>query len=151
MGTDSASALLLILRQQQARYAVPARNVEEILSLPDVTALPRQPAYMRGIFSYKGRAAAVLSLQAVCGCGTGAGETVCVVLRIDDVLLALTADGAESLIADSGQRMPVDGSLMDGKLLSLDFVLPGDPAVFVLNLSRTYQKIESDFNAAAVP
>ena len=104
---------------------------------------------MRGIFSYKGRAAAVLSLQAVCGCGTGAGETVCVVLRIDELMIALTADSAESLIADSGQRLQADGSLTDGKLLSLDCVLPGEPAVFVINLKNTYQKIESDFNAAA--
>jgi len=149
MGTENTDALLLVLRRQQARYAVPAGNVEEILSLPDVTALPRQPEYMRGIFSYKGRAAAVLSLQAVCGCGTGAGETVCVVLRIDELMIALTADSAESLIADSGQRLQADGSLTDGKLLSLDCVLPGEPAVFVINLKNTYQKIESDFNAAA--
>jgi len=147
--TDGTDALLLVLRRQQARYAVPAENVEEVLSIPDVTALPRQPEYMRGIFSYKGRAAAVLSLQTLCGCGTGESETVCVVLRIGDFLIALTADGAESLIADSGQRMQADGSLLDGKLLSLDFVLPGDPAVFVLNLKKTYQKIESDFSAAS--
>jgi len=149
MGTDSTDALLLVLRQQQARYAVPAENVEEILSLPDITALPRQPEYMRGIFSYKGHAAAVLSLQALCGCGTGEGETVCVVLRVDDFLIALTAGSAESLVADSGQRMQVDGSLMDGRLLSLDFVLPNDPAILVLNLTKTYHKIEDDFNAAA--
>lgn len=149
MGNDGTDALLLILRQQQARYAVPAENVEEILSLPDVTALPRQPGYMRGIFSYKGHAAAVLSLQAICGCGTGADETVCVVLRIGDSLIALTADSAESLVSDTGQRMQADESLMDGKLLSLDFVLPGDPAVFVLNLRKTYRKIETDFSTAA--
>jgi len=150
MGTKSTETLLLILRQQQARYAVPAENVEEILSLPDVTALPRQPAYMRGIFIYKGRAAAVFSLQAICGCGTGADETVCVVLRMGDLLIALTADSAEALIPDSGQRIRADGSLTDGKLLSLDFVLPGEPAVFVLDLKKTYLKIESDFNTAAL-
>jgi len=149
MGNDGLGALLLVLRRQQARYAIPAENVAEILSLPSVTALPLQPAYMRGIFSYKGRVAAVLSLQALCGCGTGADETVCVVLRSDELLIALTADGVESLIADSGQRLPAGGALMDGKLLSLDYALPGDPAVFVLNLSRTYQKIESDFDTAA--
>ena len=70
-------------------------------------------------------------------------------LRIEDSLIALTADSAESLIADSGQRLQADGSLTDGKLLALDFVLPGEPAVLVLNLKRTYQKIENHFNGAA--
>ena len=149
MGADGTDSLLLVLRQQQARYAVPAENVEEIIPLPDFTALPRQPGYMKGIFSYKGDAAAVLSLQAVCGGVTGADETVCVVLRVNDLLIALTADGAESLVSGGGQGMRTDASLMDGKLLALDSVLPGDPAIFVIDLKKTYQKIESDFNGAA--
>jgi hypothetical protein len=62
------------------------------------------------------------------------------------MLLALTADSAESLIADSGQRMKYDETLLDGKLIKLACALPGDPAVLVLDLKKIYHTIESDFN-----
>lgn len=148
METDNTEARYLVLRRQQALYALPAANVEEILSLPDITPLPEQPEYIRGIISYKGHAAAVVSLQAICGCGNGADEKVCVVLCIDDFLIALTAESAESLVADSGERMRADRAIMDGRILALDFVMPGDPAIFVVNLRKTYKKIEDDFNTS---
>jgi len=148
MGIDSgAEALLLVLRQQASRYAVPVECVEEIIAVPAVTALPRQPAYLRGVFNYKGRVLPVFSLRALCGCGTGEDEAVCVVLRADELALALTADGAESLTADDGRRMKYDEALMDGALIKLDRVLPGDPAIFVLNLKKIYQAVETRFNA----
>ena len=146
METPDAENLLLVLHQQQSRYALSAEYVEEILRIPSITALPLQPEYLRGIFHYKGHAIPVFSLQALCGGGLGEQEGVCVVLRMDDTLLALTADSAESLIADSGQRMKYDETLLDGRLIKLACVLPGDPAVLVLDINKMYHTIESDLN-----
>ena len=143
----STDTLLLVMRQQQSRYAVPAENVEEIISVPALTALPRQPGYLRGIFNYKGHVIPVLSLRALCGCGTGGDEAVCVVLRMEDLLLALTADGAESLVTDSGQRVQYDESLMEGEFVKLACVLPGDPAILVLDPEKVYGAVEAHFNA----
>jgi len=146
MKNDDAGKLLLVLREQRSRYAVPAISVEEILEMPAITPLPLQPDYLRGIFNYKGHAIPALSLQVLCDDGTGEGETVCVILRSDDTLMALTADAAESLVTDDGQRMKHDGDLLDGKFLKLDYVMPGDPAVLVIDLERFCRAIESDFD-----
>lgn len=142
-----ADTLLLVMRQQQSRYAVPAKNVEEIIAVPAITVLPLQPEHLRGVFSYKGHVIPALSLQSLCGCGTGEQETVCVVLSMDGLMFALTADSAESLTADSGQRMKYDESLLEGKLVKLDGVMPGDPAIFILSLKKVCQALESDFNS----
>lgn len=146
---NERDALLLVMRQQQSRYGVPAACVEEIITMPAITAIPRQPAFLRGIFSYKGRVIPVLSLQALCGCGAGESEAVCVVLRAGDTLLALTADNAESLITDTGERMRYDETLMNGELVRLSCVLPGDPAVFVLDLEKMVDAAANRLNAAA--
>ena len=61
----SSDKLLLVLRQQQMRYALPAENVEEVITSPSVTVLPRQPEYLKGILNYKGHMIPVLSLQAL--------------------------------------------------------------------------------------
>lgn len=144
MDNDSGrDSLLLVLRQQQSRYAVPAEFVEEIVASPAITRLPRQPEYIRGVFIYKGHIVPVLSLQTLCGCGCSENEAVCVILRMGDGRLAISADGAESLIADSGQRLKYDESLLTGKLIALDRVLPGDPAVFVLDLKKTCEAVQN--------
>ena len=138
METHSRDKLLLVMRQQKARYAVPAENVEEIITSPEITVLPQQPGYIRGIFDYKGHIVPVLSLRALCGC-PGEAEPVCAVLRMGKELFALSADDAESLVTDTGQRMKSGRELLEGELLSLEYVLPGEPAVFVINLEKTYE------------
>ena len=140
METNSSSnRLLLILRQQQARYAVPAAYAVEILPTPSVTALPRQPAWLKGLFSYKGHMVPALSLRALCG-AQAAEEPVCAVLRWEDTWMALTADSAEAVMQDDGQRMPYDTALVCAGLMQLECVLPGEPAVLVLDLPKTYDR-----------
>lgn len=145
---NSRDNLLLVMRQQASKYAVPAKNVEEILISPAVTALPQQPECLKGILNYKGRVISVLSLQTLSGCEPVAEEAVCVVLNIGDSLIALTAENAEALTADSGERMECDRSLMEGRLLMLDFVLPGTPPVFVLDLKKICEAAERLIQAA---
>jgi|GEM_PF-1238277 Chemotaxis signal transduction protein len=139
--------LLLVISSGKSRYAVAAENVQEIIASPDITALPRQPEYLRGIISYKGDIIPVLSLRTLCGSNTEGGEAVCVILRTDDFSMALAADGARSLVNDSGQRMHADDSLLDGGLLKLDFVMPGDSAILVIDLQGTYHAAEKNFNS----
>lgn len=143
---NSEERLLLVLRQQQSKYAVPVENVEEILTIPDITAMPQQPGFLRGVFSYKGRIVPVLSLQAISGYKVGADEAVCVVLKMGGILLALTADSAESLISDDGQRMRADRSMMNGELIKFDCVLPGTPVILVLDLKETYEAAKGHMN-----
>lgn len=145
----SSADQYLVMSSSRMRYAVAAKHVMEIVASPDVTALPQQPAYLRGIMSYKGNMIPVISLRAACGTENDDKEKVCVILKIDGTSLAITVDGARSLISDSGQRMQVDESLMSGRLLKLDFVVPGDPATFVIDGKRTYQAIEKDFNSVS--
>ncbi len=153
MENSSKYSLLLVMRQQSSCYAVPAEHVVEIITLPAVTALPLQPDYLLGIFSYKGHILPVLSLGALSGqeagisentdsdpaaAKTAPSESVMVVVQLGDKYLALAADSAESLIEDDGTRLVCDESLMNRKLLKLSCALPGDPAVLVLDLQGLY-------------
>lgn len=141
------SRLLLVTRQGQSRYAFSAENVVEVITSPAVTPLPGQPDYLRGLISYKGRVVPVLSLRALRGLDADADEPICVMIRMDDLLLALTVDSAESLMEDNGRRVEYDESLLNGKFIKLDCAIPGDPVILVLNLKKVYQAVESHFNS----
>ena len=142
----SSDKLLLVLRQQQMRYALPAENVEEVITSPSVTVLPRQPEYLKGILNYKGHMIPVLSLQALCGSGEQGNETVCVILRMEDGLYGLLADNAETIVTDSGERIKYDDSFLQGGILAFERVLPGETAIFVLDLSKTLEAVENRIN-----
>ena len=127
--------LLLVISSGKSRYAVAAENVQEIIASPDITALPRQPEYLRGIISYKGDIIPVLSLRTLCGSNTEGGEAVCVILRTDDFSMALAADGARSLVNDSGQRM--HGGELANKHLKMNHLFMNDDYSFLEQVFQT--------------
>jgi len=140
------SRLLLVLCQQKIRYAVPAECVEEIITTPEVTTLPVQPEEVKGIFHYQGRVLLVFSLNELSGGSSEAEEPVCVILRTAGRLIALTAEAASSLETDDGQRMNYDDSLMKKALIRLEYVMPGDPPILVLDLEKIGQAIDERIN-----
>ena len=148
METYNSEELLLVMRQQQSRYAVPAKYVMEIITGQPITGMPAKPAFLKGILNYKGHIVPVLSLAALCGCGNGEAEQVSVVMDIgEDKMVTLTADSAESLISDNGQRMRYDETLMNGELIKLDRVIPGDPAILVLDMNSIYEAATDRVNS----
>ncbi|MEI8297642.1 MAG: chemotaxis protein CheW [Pseudomonadota bacterium] len=109
----------------QSRYAVPIRDVREVVRLPAITAVPQMPAHVRGVMNLRGAVVAVLDLRAkfqmgaieyadrACvivfdaGRGEGAGACVATIVDgVDDVLplsaaqLAAAPDFAGAVQAD---------------------------------------------------
>ncbi|HUM82739.1 MAG TPA: chemotaxis protein CheW [Lachnospiraceae bacterium] len=141
------SNLLLVIREQKLRFAIPAENVEEIITVPLITKLPGQPEYIKGIFSYHGNILPVLSLKALGGTSSEEKEEACIVLRTGKYRFSLCVSGAETLKEDSGERMKADESLMGQLSARLDFVIPDDPPLFVLDLNKTYEAVEENINS----
>ncbi len=47
-----------------SRYAVPIRDVREVVRLPPITVVPQMPAHVRGVMNLRGAVIAVLDLRA---------------------------------------------------------------------------------------
>jgi purine-binding chemotaxis protein CheW len=74
----------LTFRVDQARYALPAEEVSEIIAMPQVARLPHSPQALLGMANLRGDVVAVASLQRLLGQGaegpkaaTGPGAPSC--------------------------------------------------------------------------
>lgn len=61
-GTADAAESFVVFRLEETAYAVAARDVQEILSLPALTPIDQAPAYIAGILNLRGRVLPVLDL-----------------------------------------------------------------------------------------
>ncbi len=54
--------LMLLFQLGNSRYAIPAREVVEIASMAELELLPKTPAYIAGLFNYRGQHVPVIDL-----------------------------------------------------------------------------------------
>lgn len=82
-------------------FAVPIGQVQEVLALPAVTAVPEAPAFIRGVFPLRGIVMPLLDLAGRLGCASQAAgrESCAVVVRAvrDNVGLTLAVQVDEIL------------------------------------------------------
>jgi purine-binding chemotaxis protein CheW len=92
------------------QYGVDIMAVREIKDWSNVTHLPRQPEYVRGVLNLRGTMVPIIDLR--CRFGQGATEAtpmhVVIIVQIDDRQVGLLADRVLDIVSfDASQVQPV--------------------------------------------
>ena len=61
--TNNAAQQFLTFRLNPEQYGINVLQVREVLEVPDITMLPRMPAYMRGVINIRGLVMPVIDLR----------------------------------------------------------------------------------------
>jgi len=119
-----------------ARVAIAAAGVAEVIRGPRITRVPNGPAGLLGVMHLRGAVLPVVSLRRLLRAEDGSGEADRVVVLRRDPPVGLAVDSVESLRAtEAGAAEPADGRLLldqaDGaRWLDLDAALGAHFAAF---------------------
>jgi len=134
-------------------YGVDIIAVREIKGWSEITRLPGQPAYMRGVLNLRGAVVPVLDLR--CRFGQGMTEPsplhVLIVVLIDQQLVGLLADSVSDIVAvDPAKIKPVprvahheDGGILSG-IATVD-----DKMITLIDLGRLLSASDAEAAIAA--
>lgn len=117
----------------EAKVALAAVAVSEVIREPRVTRMPHGPASLLGVTHLRGRVLPVVSLSGLLGRGAGVANRVVVLEREPPIGLAV--DSVEALKVVSDEVAPDDGQLLlddaDGaRWLDLDVALKAEFSAF---------------------
>src|SRR5512140_255049 len=59
--------LLLVFERGKSRYGIKASEIVEVIPIVSLKKVPHTPAYVAGLFSYRGAVTPVIDLQALLG------------------------------------------------------------------------------------
>uniref|UniRef100_UPI0025EC3960 chemotaxis protein CheW n=1 Tax=uncultured Caulobacter sp. TaxID=158749 RepID=UPI0025EC3960 len=98
----------LTVRAGEAKVAMAAAGVAEVIRAPRITRMPHGPESLLGVIPLRGKVLPVVSLSRLLGGAAGAVDRVVVLRR--EPPLGLAVDGVEALKAvDGDQAELVDG------------------------------------------
>jgi purine-binding chemotaxis protein CheW len=110
------STLYLIAIMAGQRVALPAADVESVVEIEFVTAVPRTAPHVLGLSALRSRVLTVIDCQATLGLGRSTGGEIreAVVVVIEGHFYALVVDAVEDVTELAGPLQPVAGSLQRG-------------------------------------
>lgn len=89
----------LVCRIAQERYLIEVSTIKEIIRPPELTMMPRSPAWLKGICSLRGVVVAVIDM------GRRLGINDCGLTAKSRVIVLTTAKGLGGLLVDSVQGL----------------------------------------------
>lgn len=122
------------------QYAVDIMSVREIKGWSDVTSLPNQPAFVRGVLNLRGAVLPIVDLQ----CRLGGGHTqtsqrhVIVIVAIEDRMVGLLVDAVSDILTvpdENIRPVPETSSREDQRVFS-GFLTEDEQMVAMLDLSQ---------------
>lgn len=122
------------------QYAVDIMSVREIKGWTEVTNLPNQPQYVRGVLNLRGAVLPIVDLQ--CRLGGGFTETtqrhVVVIVALDGRQVGLLVDAVSDILSVSDEQIqpvPETSTREESRVLS-GFLTDEDQMVAMLDLHR---------------
>lgn len=112
-------AQLVAFRVGSEDFGVDVRKVEGVISLVDITRMPRAPEFVEGIINLRGQIIAVVDLASRLGIGDSerGAETRIVVVESQDVKVGLIVDSPEVINIDL-ENVEASPSLAMGEIES---------------------------------
>src|SRR5947209_13637608 len=146
---DHRAGKYLTFRLGAEEFGIRVDNVREIMSVPEITAVPQMPAYVKGVINLRGKAIPVVDLRVRFGldeigytqrtciivvqapAGSGSGQAGLVVDAVSEVLKLAGAEIANTpaLEGRPGSHFIFGTARRMSKLrflLHLDRIVPGD-------------------------
>lgn len=97
-------------------YAVPITKVREIITLPEITALPDAPAYFRGITNLRGKIIPVVNVKTLINVPeNGAGNQKIIVISSGRMTFGVLVDGITGVIAIDEATIEAPEAMPHGK------------------------------------
>jgi purine-binding chemotaxis protein CheW len=91
--------LYLIARVADETIALPAGEIQSVVEVHDIAAIPRAPDHVAGLFALRSRVLTVIDSQRALGLGTHAqGEGPAVIVEVDGHSYALLVDQVDDVI-----------------------------------------------------
>ena len=122
------------------QYAVDIMSVREIKGWTEVTSLPNQPEYVRGVLNLRGAVLPIIDLQ--CRLGGGLTETtqrhVIVIVAVQDRQVGLLVDAVSDILDVSDEKIqpvPETQSREDARVFA-GFLTDEEQMVAMLDLER---------------
>jgi purine-binding chemotaxis protein CheW len=108
--------LLLIVNMAGQRVAIPAADVESVVELEGLTAVPRSAGHVAGLSALRSRVLTVIDCLASLELGRAAesARTEAIVVTADGHPYALIVDSVEDVVETAGEVRPVRTSLSPG-------------------------------------
>jgi len=134
------------------QYGVDIMAVREIKGWTEITHLPKQPDYVRGVLNLRGVMVPIIDLRCRFGQGTTAATQyhVVIVVQVEQRLVGLLADRVLDILAfDAGQVQPVPQIARSSRIDFLSGLVTVDGTMIALvDLSNLLGE-KSEANAAA--
>jgi purine-binding chemotaxis protein CheW len=129
------------------QYGVDIMAVREIKGWSEITCLPKQPDYVRGVLNLRGAIVPIVDLR--CRFGQGLTETtplnIVIIVQIDDRPVGLIGDRVLDIISvDTGEIQPLPRTAQSAATAFLSGLVTHDNAmVALIDLSHLLDPIES--------
>jgi chemotaxis signal transduction protein len=123
-------------------YAIQIEYVKEIISLCDITAVPKSPSYVEGIINRRGEIIPIINLRNIVMAGGGESEpTNIVIVEYDDVLLGVLIDKIKETITIGAENVtPLPQNNTSTKFVSTTGRYEGK-VYLILDLSDIYAEL----------
>jgi purine-binding chemotaxis protein CheW len=117
------------------QYGVDIMSVREIKGWSEITHLPRQPEYVRGVLNLRGAMVPIIDLR--CRFGQGLTEAtpihVVIIVQVDSQLIGLLADRVLDIVSfDPAQVQPVPKTAQASRVGFLSGLVTVDGALLAL-------------------
>jgi purine-binding chemotaxis protein CheW len=125
------------------QYGVDIMAVREIKGWSDITHLPKQPEYVRGVLNLRGVIVPIVDLR--CRFGQGMTEAsalhIVIIVQIDERLVGLLADRVLDIVSfDASQVQPVPQTASTAQIDFLSGLVTVDGAMIALiNLPHLFK------------
>ena len=129
---------LFILRLDDQRYALRLQDVERVVPMVEITALPEAPGGVLGLINAQGRVLSVIDLRGWLNLPTRQVdlEDILVIVRTAGGMVALAVDGVEG-VSDWPERTSVSGEEIAPPPVHLEGVVKlADGLVLICDLDR---------------
>lgn len=114
--------LLLLLRLGTDRYALDARQVVEVIPVVKLKRIPPAPAYVAGMFNYRGKPVPVIDL-----CQLVEGRAARIVLSSRIIMVEYPMAGESRLLGILAEDATEIVRRDDVQFMNADFDMPGSP------------------------
>lgn len=144
---------LVVFRLAGESYALEVADVREVIFLPEVTAIPRQPSHVLGVINLRGRVLPVVDLRATLGLPRSerTSTTRVVVASQDDRLVGFLTDEVSQVatVGRDGIEPPAPTVVGAGGSHARGIVRIADSIVVWVDLARLLSAGETAREVAA--
>ncbi len=136
-------------------YGLEILKVREIIGAMDITAVPRMPAFIKGVINLRGKVIPVVDLRLKVGMPEAeqTEQTCIIVVDVGDVEMGIVVDRVSEVLNIDAEHIEESPSF--GAAVNTDFILGlgkvNDKVTILLDISKVLSESDTSAITASVP